>query len=63
MRNADIEYSNEGTAMLGDLEKVGWVVLKSSFNVNLYCDLENALYELNNDDSKKKIHWFSIDGK
>ena len=42
--------------MLGDLEKVGWVVLKSSFNINPYCDLENALFELNNDNSKKNNH-------
>ena len=46
--------------MLGDLEKVGWAVLKSSFNVNPYCDLENILYELNNDDSKKRLTGFQL---
>ena len=56
MCNSDIECLNEGTVMLGDLEKVGWVVLKSSFNINPYCDLENALFELNNDNSKKNNH-------
>ena len=49
--------------MSGNLEKVGWVILKSSFNINPYYDLENALDQLNNDNSKKKTHWFSIDGK
>ena len=43
MCNSDIEYLNEGTFMSGNLEKVGWVILKSSFNINPYYDLENAL--------------------
>ena len=54
-------YSLSWSIILGDLVKVGWVVLKSRFNINPYCDLENSLYDLNNDNSKKKTHWFSID--
>ena len=49
--------------MLGDLEKVSWVVLKSGYSINPYCDLENALYGLKNDHSNKKTNRFSIDGK
>ena len=56
MCNSDIEYLNKDTFLLGNLEKVGWVILKSSFNINPYCDLENALFELNNDNSKKNNH-------
>ena len=37
--------------------------MKSRFNINPYCDLEKSLYDLNNDNSKKKTHWFSIDEK
>ena len=49
--------------MIGNLEKVGWVVLKSGYNITLYYDLENELYHLNNDSIKYKHKWFAIDGK
>ena len=49
MCNSDIEYLNKDTFLLGNLEKVGWVILKSSFNINPY-------FELNNDNSKKNNH-------
>ena len=63
MCNYEIESFNKYTVMLSDLEKVGWVVLKTGYNINPYCDFENALYDLNNEHSNKKAHWFSIDGK
>ena len=49
--------------MLGNLEKVGWVVLKSGYNIHPSCDLENHLYDLINQYPKQKNKWFSIDGK
>ena len=49
--------------MLGDLEKVRWVVFKSGFNITQSCDLKNALYDLNNDHSTKKTKWYLIDEK
>ena len=35
--------------MMGKLEKVWWVVLKSGYTITLYYDLVNELYNLNND--------------
>ena len=50
--------------MVGDLEeKVSWVVLKSGYNIQPFCDLENSLYDLNNQYPKQKNKQFSIDGK
>ena len=49
--------------MLGGLEKDGWVVLKLGYNIQPFCDLENALYDLNNQYPKQKNKWFSIDEK
>ena len=49
--------------MFGEIEKVSWVVLKSGYNIQLFCDLENALYDLNNQHPKQENNWFSIDGK
>ena len=61
--NSEIESLNEGTIMLGSSKKFGWVVLKSGYNLNPYCDLKNILYDLNNDHSNKNTDWLSIDGK
>ena len=53
MCNSDIEYLNKDTFLLGNLEKVGWVILKSSFNINPY-------FEMNNDNSKKRLIGFQL---
>ena len=42
--------------MLGGLERVGWIVLKSGYNINPYYASEYNLYNLNNDHSNKKTH-------
>ena len=49
--------------MLGGLEKVGSVVLKSRHNIQSFCGMENVLYDINNKYPKQKNKWFSIDGK
>ena len=48
---------------MGNLEKVGLVVLKSGYNIVPYGQLENAMYNLNNDSAKFKHNYFAIDGK
>ena len=57
----EIDTLKEGTVMMGDLQKVGWVVLKSGFNIKPNSDLENALYDVNIDSEKNKNFWFGID--
>ena len=49
MNWSGIETLKEGTVMMGKLEKVWWVVLKSGYTITLYYDLVNELYNLNND--------------
>ena len=44
-----------------DLQKVGWVVLKSGFIIKPRSLLEDALYDLNVDVPSDKSHWFGID--
>ena len=46
MQQQNIHYP--GHVILGDLERVGLVVLKSGYNIQPFCNLENALYDLNN---------------
>ena len=46
MKQQNIHYP--GHVILGDLERVGLVVLKSGYNIQPFCNLENALYDLNN---------------
>ena len=58
-----IENLEEGSILMGNLEKVGWVVLKSGYNICPFSHLENAVYHLNNDSVKFKHNWFAIDGK
>ena len=57
----EIENLKEGTIMMGYLQKVGWVVLKSGFIIKPRSLLENALYDLNIDVPSDKLHWFGID--
>ena len=63
MSNSKVESLNAGIVLLGDLEKNGWVVLKSGYNTTSKCDFENAFYDLNNDNSTKNTKWYSIDRK
>ena len=49
MSPSRIKTLEECTFLMGNLEKVWWVVLKSGYNITPYCDLENELYHLNND--------------
>ena len=57
-----IESLNPGTILLDDLKKVGWVVLKVGYNIIQNCDLENVLYDLNNDNFPRTF-FVSIDDK
>ena len=61
MSKFEIESLKEGTIMMGDLQKVGWVVLKSGFIIKPYSLLENTLYDLNIDVPSDKLYWFGID--
>ena len=61
MSKHDIESLKEGTVLMGDLQKVGWVVLKSGFIIKPRSLLEDALYDLNVDVPNDKLHWFGID--
>ena len=58
-----IETLGEGSILMGNLEKVGWVVLKSRYSICPYGLLENAMYHLNNDSVKFKNNWSAIEGK
>ena len=57
----EIESLKEGTILMGDLQKVGWVVLKSGFIIKPRSPLEDAWYDLNVDAPSDKSHWFGID--
>ena len=61
MRKYDIKSLKEGTILMGDLQKVGWVVLKSGFIIKPRSLLEDALYDLNVDRPNEQLHWFGID--
>ena len=63
MSLSGIETLGEDTILIGDLEKVGWVVLKSGYSTIPYGELENKLYHLNNNSAKFKKNWFVIEGK
>ena len=49
MNPSEIENLGEGTILMGNLEKVGWVVLKSGYSISPYGLLDNTMYHLNND--------------
>ena len=57
------ETLEEGTVLMGNLEKIRWVVLKSGYNIKPYSELENELYSLNNGSVKHNNRWYTIDGK
>ena len=54
MSTSRIKTLEEGTVLMGNLEKIGWVVLNSEYNITPNCDLENELYHLNNEYVKYK---------
>ena len=56
MSTYEIESLKEGTILMGDLQNVGWVVLKSGFIIKPRSLLENALYDLNIDIPSDKMH-------
>ena len=61
MSKFEIESLKEGTVLMGDLQKVGWVVLKSGFIIKPRSPLKDALYDFNVDVPSDKSHWFEID--
>ena len=61
MSKYKIESLKEGTYLMGELQKVGCVVLKSGFIIKQRSPLENALYDLNVDTPSDKSLWFGID--
>ena len=54
MSRLEIEILKEGTVMMRALQKVGWIVLKSGYNITPYYALENNLYDLNIEHSSTK---------
>ena len=54
MNKYGIKNLEEGSILMGNLEKVGWVVLKSEYNIVSFSHLENSMYHLNNDSTKFK---------
>ena len=62
MHPSGIKKLGESTILMGNLEKVGWVVLKSGYSISPYGRLDNTVYHLNNDSVKFKNNWFGIDG-
>ena len=61
MSKHEIESLKEGTILMGDLQKVGWIVLKSGFIIKPRTLLEDSFYDLNVDVPNNKLHWFGID--
>ena len=57
----EIESLKEGTVLMDDLQKVGWVVLKFGFIIKPRSLLGNALYDLNIDVPSDQMHRFGID--
>ena len=55
MSPSGIETLGEGTILMVNLVKVGWVVLKSGYSIIPYGELENELYHLSNNSAKEKI--------
>ena len=52
-----------GTILLGDLEKVGWVVLKCAYEIINGSDTQQHFYHLNNNKfPKNKNYWNKING-
>ena len=54
MNKSEIKSLITSTVMLGDLEKVSWVILKCGYYLQPFCDLENVLFDLNIQHPKQK---------
>ena len=49
----DIDNISMGTLLLGNLEKVGWVVLRCDYAITANSKVQNYIYDLNNKILKK----------
>ena len=50
----DIDNLEMGSVLLGDLEKVGWVVLKCAYEIINGSDTQRHFYNLNNEKISKE---------
>ena len=58
-----INNLERGSVLLGDLEKVGWVVLRCAFEIINGSDTQRHFYNLNNEKHPKRMHyWNRING-
>ena len=58
-----IDNLNTDNILLGDLEKVGWVVLKCDYNITNGGVQQDYFYQMNNNIRlKKKKYWNKING-
>ena len=52
-----------GSVLLGDLEKVGWVVLEWAYEITNGSEQQEYFYHLNNHNFQKKMkYWNKING-
>ena len=59
----DIVNLNMGSVLLGDLEKVGWVVLKCPYEIANESEQQEYFYYINNNTfSKEMKYWNKING-
>ena len=59
----DIDNLNMGSILLGDLEKVGWVVLKCAYEITNGSEQQEYFYHLNNHTFQKKMkYWNKLNG-
>ena len=59
----DTDNLNMGSVLLGDLEKVGWVVLEWAYEITNGSEQQEYFYHLNNHNFQKKMkYWNKING-
>ena len=59
----NIDNLNIGSVLLGDLEKVGWVVLKCAYEITNGSEQQEYFYHLNDHTFQKKMkYWNKING-
>ena len=59
----DIDNLNMGSVLLGDLEKIGWVVLKCDYEITNGEEQQDYFYHMNNKSFPKKMkYWNKING-
>ena len=58
----DIDNLNIGSVLLGDLENVGWIVLKCDYEITNGKEQQDYFYHMNNNifPKKKKKYWNKI---